>query len=69
MNLKKKKHQSADNLILLRMENKMPMKGVTETKFGAETEERTTQGLPHLGIHTIINLQMQTLLHITARFC
>jgi hypothetical protein len=35
------------------MENKIPMEGVTETKFGAETEGRTIQRLPHLGIHPI----------------
>jgi hypothetical protein len=29
------------------------MEGVTETKFGAETEEMTIQRLPHLGIHPI----------------
>ena len=32
---------------------KIPMKGVTETKFGAETEGMTIQRLPHLGIHPI----------------
>ena len=36
---------------LLRMGNKIPMERVTETKFGAEKEGRTIQGLPHLGIH------------------
>jgi hypothetical protein len=29
------------------------MEGVTETKFGAETEGMTIQKLPHLGIHSI----------------
>jgi hypothetical protein len=29
------------------------MEGVTETKFGAETEEKTIQMLPHPGIHPI----------------
>jgi hypothetical protein len=33
----------------------MPMEGVTETKFGAETEGTTIQRLPHLGIHPINN--------------
>jgi hypothetical protein len=36
--LKKKEDQSMDTLILLRRGNKIPMEGVTETKFGAETE-------------------------------
>jgi hypothetical protein len=31
------------------MGNKIPMEGVTETKFGAETEGTTIQRLPHLG--------------------
>jgi hypothetical protein len=29
------------------------MKGIRETKFGAETEGKTIQRLPHLGIHPI----------------
>jgi hypothetical protein len=33
--------QSVDTLPLLRIENKTPMEGFTEIKFGAETEERT----------------------------
>ena len=41
MKLKKKTDQSVDTLLLLRMGNKMPMEGVTETKFGAETEGMT----------------------------
>jgi hypothetical protein len=32
---------------------KIPMEGVTETKFGDETEERTIQRLPHPGIYPI----------------
>ena len=35
--------------VLLRRGNKIPMKGATETKFGAETEGMTIQWLPHLG--------------------
>jgi hypothetical protein len=34
MKLKKKEDQSVDTLFLLRMGNKIPMEGVTETKFG-----------------------------------
>jgi hypothetical protein len=41
--LKKKEDQSVDSLILLRIGNKIPMEGVTETKFGAETEGMTIQ--------------------------
>ena len=69
MKLKKKEDQSVDTSFLLRMGNKMPMEGVTESKFGAEMEGRTIQRLPHLGIHPINNHQTQTLLHIPARFC
>jgi hypothetical protein len=36
MKLKKNEDQSMVTLSLLRIGNKTPMKGVTETKFGAE---------------------------------
>jgi hypothetical protein len=36
MKLKKNKDQSVDTLPLLRIGNKTPMEGVTETTFGAE---------------------------------
>ena len=38
MKLKKNEDQSVDTLPLLRIGNKTPMEGVTETKFGAEIE-------------------------------
>ena len=38
MKLKKNKDQSVDPLPLLRIGNKTPMEGVTETKFGDETK-------------------------------
>jgi hypothetical protein len=56
-------------LFILRMGNKIPMEGITETKFRTETEGRNIQRLPHLGIYSINNYQTQTLLHIPARFC
>jgi hypothetical protein len=65
----KKEVQIVDTLILLRRENKIPMEGVTETKFGAETEGKTIQKLPLLGILPISNHQTQTLLQISTRFC
>ena len=37
MKLKKKDNQNVDTSILLRIGKKIPMKGVTETKCGAET--------------------------------
>jgi hypothetical protein len=40
----KKEDQSVDTSLLLRMGKKM--EGVTEKKFGAETEGRTIQRLP-----------------------
>jgi hypothetical protein len=62
MKLKKKQDQSVDTLFLPRMGNKIPIEGVTKTKFGVETR------LPQLGIHPIYNHQTQTLLHMLARF-
>jgi hypothetical protein len=38
MKLKKKENQSMDTSVLLKRGNKIPMEGVTETKFRAETE-------------------------------
>jgi hypothetical protein len=52
MKLKKKEDQSMD-ISVLRMGNKIPMEGVTETKCGTEAEGMTIQRLPHLGIHPI----------------
>jgi hypothetical protein len=69
MKLKKKEDQSVDTSLLLRMGNKVPMGGVTETKFRAEMEGRTMQRLPHLGIHSINSQQSQALLHMPERFC
>jgi hypothetical protein len=67
--IKKKEDQSVGTLFLLRMGNKIPIVGVTETKFGVEMEGRTIQRLPYPGIHSIYNHQTQTLLHMPARFC
>jgi hypothetical protein len=69
MNLKKKEDQSVDTSFFLRIGNKIPMVGVTETKFRAEMEGRTIQRLPLLEIHPIYNHQTQILLHMPARFC
>ena len=55
--------------MFLRIGNKIPMKGVTETKFGAKMKGWTIQRLPNLGIHPIISHQTQSLLHMPARFC
>jgi hypothetical protein len=69
MKLKKKEYQSVDTLILLRRGNKIPMEGVTETNFGAETEGMIIQRLPHLGIHPTKINQTQTLLWMLTRVC
>jgi hypothetical protein len=69
MKLKKKEDQSVDTSILLRRGNKIPMEGVTETKFRAETEGMTIQKLPHLGIHPINKHPNQILLWMPTRAC
>jgi hypothetical protein len=69
MKLKKKEDLSVDTSFLLRMGNKIPMKGVTETKFRAEPEGMTIQRLPHLEIHPINNHQTKTLLQMPTRAC
>jgi hypothetical protein len=43
MKLKKKEDQSVNTSFILRMGNKIPMEGVTETNVEAETERRTTK--------------------------
>jgi hypothetical protein len=65
----KKEDQSIDTSIPLRRGNKIPMGGVMETKFGAETEGMTIQRLPHLGIYPINNHQTQTLLQMPTKAC
>jgi hypothetical protein len=67
MKLNNKENRSVDTLILLRRGNKITMEGVTETKFGVETEGMTTQRLPHLGIYPIDSHQTQTLLWMPTR--
>jgi hypothetical protein len=57
----KKKDQSVEALVLLRRV-KILMVGNMETKCGAETEEKTIQRLPHLGIHPIYRHQTYRLL-------
>ena len=54
---------------ILEGRNKTPMEGVTETKYGVETEGMTIQRLPHLGIHPIYSHQTQTLLWMPTSTC
>ena len=65
----KKEDQLVDISFLPRIGNKIPMEGVAETKFGAKMKGWTIQRLPHPGVHSIVSHQMQTLLHMPARFC
>ena len=57
MKFRKEEGQCIDTLILLRRGNKIPMEGVTEAKFRAETEGMTV----YLGIPPKNNRQTQTL--------
>ena len=65
MKLKKKEDQSVDASVLLRSRHKIFMGGNTETKHGAETEQKAIQRLPQLGIHPIYRHQTQTLAEAT----
>jgi hypothetical protein len=69
MKLKEKEDQSVNTMFLLRMRNKIPIEGVTDTKFRAEIERRSIQRRPHLEIQPINNNQTQTLLWIPTRAC
>jgi hypothetical protein len=62
MKLKNKEDHSMVASDLLRRGNKIPMGGDTETKCGAETEAKTIQRLPHLGIYPTYSHHTQTLL-------
>ena len=59
--IRKKEDQWVNTLFLLRIGNKIPMEGVTETKFREEPEVMTIHRLPHLEIHPINNHQTQSL--------
>jgi hypothetical protein len=52
--IKKREDQWVDTLFLLRIQNKIPLKGVTETRFGAKMKGYTIQRLTHPEIHPII---------------
>jgi hypothetical protein len=65
----KKKEQSMDTSVLLRRGNKIFKGSNTETKYGADTEVKAIQELPHLGIHLIYRHQTQTLLQMPRSAC
>jgi hypothetical protein len=46
MKLKKKEHHSVDTSVLFRRGNKIPMRGVTEIKYRAETEGKSSSDYP-----------------------
>jgi hypothetical protein len=69
MKLKKEKDQSVDASVFLRIGNKILSGGNMETKYGAETEGKAIQRLPHLGIHSIYSYQTWTLLQIRGSAC
>jgi hypothetical protein len=68
MKIKKNEDQPVDTSFLLRIGNKIAMKGDTAMKFGGKVKGWTIQRLPHLGIHPIINHSTQTLFYMPARF-
>jgi hypothetical protein len=67
--MKRKEDQSVNSSVLLIRGNKILMAGNTETKYGAETEEKATQRLPHLDIHPIYSHQTQALLWMPISTC
>jgi hypothetical protein len=71
MKLKKKEAQGVDILFLLRIGNKIPMEGVTETKFGAEMEGSTFLFVSNLLIsaQNLIISHHLLLMCVFASFC
>jgi hypothetical protein len=65
----KKEDQSVDASVLLRRGDQILTGGNMETKCGAETEGKTIQRLPHLGIHPIYRHQTQILLWMPRNAC
>jgi hypothetical protein len=62
--LKKKEDQSVDASVLLRRGNKILTGANKETKYGANTEGKPIQRLPHLRLHPMYRHQIQTLLWV-----
>ena len=65
----KKEDQSVGASVLLRRGNKILMEANTETKYGAKTEGKVIQRLPHLGIHPIYGHQTKTLMWMPRSAC
>jgi hypothetical protein len=62
MKFKKKEDQSVDVSVFLRRGNKILTGKHMETKYGAKTERKAIQRMPHLGIHPLYSYQIQMLL-------
>jgi hypothetical protein len=69
MKLKKKEQQYLDAAVLLRRGKNILMGGNLGTKCGTESEGKTIQRIPHLGICPICNRQSQTLVWVTRSAC
>jgi hypothetical protein len=69
MKLKRNKDQNVDTLPLLRIGNKTPMEGVTETKFGAETERMDHLETAILGDPSQYQPSNADTIAYIARFC
>jgi hypothetical protein len=69
MKLKNKEDQSVNASVLFRQENKILTGGKIGTKCGTETEGKSIQRLPYLGIHLIYSHPMHTLLWMPRNAC
>jgi hypothetical protein len=69
MKLKKKEDQSVDASVILRRGDKIITRGNMGKKYGAETEGKAIQRLPHLGIHPIYSHQTWMLLWMPGSAC
>jgi hypothetical protein len=67
--LQKKEDQSVDASVHLRRENKIFTRENTETRYGAETEEKAIQRLPHVEIHPLYSHQTHKLLWMPRNAC
>jgi hypothetical protein len=65
----KKEDQSVGASVLLGWVNNILTGGNLETTCGAETEGKTIQRLPHLGIHLIYSCQTWILLRMLGSAC
>jgi hypothetical protein len=69
MKPKKKEDQSVDALVLLRKGNTIFAGENMDRKCVAETEGKSIQRLPHLGIHPIYSHQTRILLWMLRSAC